>query len=68
MKKKDDSVRRSIKFDDANFNLVMDVRVNDQWKRISAEEAREVARKSPEINSGPVSMGSDDITAFLNKK
>ena len=67
MKKKDENVRRSIKFDDQTFSLVMDVKIGENWKRITAEEAKEAAKNNPDIKAGPDTMKSGDIAAFLSK-
>ena len=48
MKKKDPDVRRAVKFDDSNFSLVMDIKVKGTWRRITAAEAKEVAKNTPE--------------------
>ena len=68
MKKKDENLRRSIKFDDQKFSLVMAVRIDGNWRRISAEEAKDVAKNNPDITVGPSTMKSGDIAAFLSKK
>ena len=68
MKKKDENVRRSIKFDDVNQSLVMDIKIDGVWKRITSEEAKAAAEQNPDIQAGPTTMGSADIAAFLSKK
>ena len=68
MKQKEAEVRRSVKFDDEQFDLVMDIKIDGNWKRITAEQAKEISKQNPEISSGPERMSNDDITSFLNKK
>lgn len=68
LQQKDSDLRRSIKFDDQNYNLVMDVMINNFWKRISAEQAKDVAKANPEVSSGPNLMETKDITDLLGKK
>ena len=67
MKQNDTEVRRSIKFDDANYNLVLDVKVEDVWRRITPDQAKQVAKTNPEVSSGPREMSSADIEAFFKK-
>ena len=68
MKQKEPEVRRSVKFDDAIYDLVMDIKIGDSWKRITAEQGREIIREDPAINSGPERMSTSDIVNFLGKK
>lgn len=68
MKKRDPNLRRSVKFDDENRDLVMDVRVDGEWKRITSEQAKQAAKQSPDITVGPAKMSSADISKFLGAK
>ena len=66
MRAMDRGVRRVIKFDDDNMDLVMDVKIGDSWKRIKPAEAN-VAKLSRTFtsNSGPQEMSSAGIAAFF---
>lgn len=68
LKQTDDSIRRSIKFDDDAENLVMDIFVDGAWSRIRPEEAKAVAEKNPSVASGPKVLSADKISGILNKK
>lgn len=65
MKQTDDDVRRSIKFNDSDFNLILDVKVGGSWRRITPEQARAVAAVNPNIGSGPKEMSTKDIEDFF---
>lgn len=66
MKKIDKNTKRSIKFDDCNLDLVMDVKVGDDWMRINATEARAVCRENPDLRAGPKKMDRKRISKFLS--
>ena len=40
-------VKRSVKFDDANMNLALDICISGQWKRILPHEAKEALKAAP---------------------
>lgn len=61
-------VKRAIKFDDDNMDLMLDVRVNDEWRRITPDEARVAARNNPNIRIGPKKLKGGDIAALLGKE
>ena len=44
LKQKDGQIQRSIKFDDQNYNLVMDIRTDGVWKRVTEAQAKEIAK------------------------
>ena len=68
MKQKEADTRRSIKFDDNEHDLVMDVRIGGEWNRITAAHAKKVALENPDINAGPKPLDVAGITKFLTKK
>ena len=68
LKQKEADIRRSVKFDDQNFDLVMDVRIGGNWKRISASQAREIASNNSDIKSGPETMETSEISKLLARK
>lgn len=57
--------KRSIKFDDENLDLFLDIKVNEEWTRITPREAREAARANPSIKIGPRKLTGEDITALV---
>ena len=63
----DDTVRRAIKYDDAAMDLVMDVRVGDEWRRIHPAEARIAVDNNPHIKRGPTELKNQDLTELLSK-
>ena len=66
MKKAGKNVKRSIKYNDNARDLVMDVKVDEEWVRISAAEARAVCKANPELRTGPKKMGRSEIAKFLS--
>lgn len=64
----DQSIRRAVKFDDTSFDLMMDIKVGDEWKRIRPAEARATLEKNPHIKRGPIEMSSDCLSDLLEKK
>ena len=66
MKMANEGIKRSIKFDDDNFSLMLDIQLPGQeWRRIRPEQAREARRSDPSLNSGPLEMTSDMISGTL---
>lgn len=63
----DPTIRRSIKFDDSSFDLIMDVKIGEEWKRIRPEEARLSLQANPHLRRGPEEMSHTDITSLLAK-
>ena len=68
LRQSDESIRRSIKFDDVHEDLIMDVKVDGVWSRITPDEARKVCEETPEVYSGPRSLSAEKITGILKKK
>ena len=68
LKQTDETIRRSIKFDDEQEDLVMDVFVDGAWSRIRPEEAKAVAADNPAIASGPKVLSASKISGLLKKK
>ena len=68
MKAVDSSVRRVVKFDDSNQDLVLDVRIGDEWKRVRPSEAQ-AAKMSKTFRStnGPAEMNSSSIADFFGR-
>ena len=68
LKQTDETIRRSIKFDDEREDLVMDVFVDNAWQRIRPEEAKKVADENPDISSCPKILSAAGISSILKKK
>ena len=60
-------VKRAIKFDDPNRDLMLDIRINNEWQRITPAEARVAAERNPRIKLGPKKLGSGAISALVNQ-
>lgn len=58
-------VRRAIKFDDASRGLVLDIRIDNEWRRVTPQEAKEAAKTNPDIRAGPKKLDSAGISALL---
>ena len=60
-------VRRVIKFDDDNQDIMMDVKIGDSWKRIRPSEALAAKRSKTFVApSGPEEMDSTNIADFFS--
>ena len=51
IKQKNPGIKRAVKFDDLRQDLYLDICINDQWKRISPTEAKQVMKEVPLSNS-----------------
>ena len=58
-------VRRAIKFDDVARDLVLDIRINNEWRRVTPGEAAEAARTNPAIRAGPRKLDSAGIAELI---
>ena len=59
-------VKRSVKFDDANMDLFLDICINDQWKRILPGEAKEALKAAPlPATGGSRSLTVGDLAALI---
>lgn len=66
MKLSKPELKCSLRFDDANLGLVLDIQVPGQdWQRIRPDEARAVGRTGPSLRSGPQEMSGDMISGFV---
>ena len=66
MKRVDADIRRVVKFDDDSMDLMMDVRVNDVWRRVRPSDAIRAKRSNPNLSkNGPQDMTLDNITDFF---
>ena len=52
-------------FDDENLDVIMDVKINDQWKRIRPSEAINAKKYTPTLTSMPLEMLSANISDFF---
>ena len=62
----DETVRRAVKFDDAALDLMMDVKLGDEWKRIRPAEARVAVQNNPKIRRGPEEMTGEDLSSLVS--
>ena len=61
-----DGVRRSVKFDDLNLNIFMDIKIGSQWKRITPEEARRVSANLPQATrNNSREFSTEDLSALV---
>lgn len=67
LKAADDSVRRSVKFDDSALDLMMDVKLGEDWKRIRPSEARVALLNNPKLRRGPEEMTSEDLSGLISR-
>ena len=67
-KRKSTGCEEAIKFGDENMDLMLDVRVNDEWRRNTPSEARSAARENPDIRVGPKRLQGGDIVQLIGKK
>lgn len=66
MKLSNAGTKRSIKFDDEVYGLMLDVQVPGQdWQRIRPQQAREARRSTPSLRSGPLELTSDMISGLI---
>ena len=65
MRKMDPEVRRVVKFDDENQDLMMDVRVGGEWRRVYPSDARAARNHNPNLSFGPSTMTSANISDFF---
>ena len=58
-------VRCVIKFDDDAQDVIMYVKIGDEWKRVRPGDALRAKRNNPSLVSGPVNMSVENITDFF---
>ena len=59
-------IKRSIKFDDENLGLILDVQIpGKDWTRIRPNQARAAKRSDPLLRSGPAKLSSEMITEAI---
>ena len=67
MRKMDQDVRRVVKFDDENQDLMMDVRIGGEWRRVYPSDARAAPNHNPNLSFGPAAMTSANISDFFTR-
>ena len=66
IKKNNPGVRRAVKFDDEKQDIYMDIKIGDQWRRITPAEARQVAPSLPSSGSrGSRNLSVEDLSALV---
>ena len=61
----DESIKRAINYDDSAMDLIIDIKVGDEWRRIRPDEARETLEKNPHIKRCPTEINSDGLSQLL---
>ena len=62
-------MKRSVKFEDEEMGLVLDVQMpGEEWRRIRPSQARAARESDPTLRSGPLDFSSDMLTKALTKK
>ena len=65
LRESDPSIKRAVKYNDAEMDLIMDVKVGEEWRRIRPAEARASLQNNPKIKRGPEEMSSSDLDQLL---
>ena len=67
IKAKNQGVKRSIKFDDLEQNIYLDICIAGQWKKITPTEAKNALKKLPTSSASMVSntLSGDDISSLI---
>ena len=61
------SIRRVIKYDDQNLDVMMDVKIGDSWRRIRPPEAQAAKQaNSFSATNGPQELSSVNIADFFS--
>lgn len=63
----DPDIRRAVKYDDSAFDLVMDVKLGNEWKRIRSDEARKTLSENPQLRRGPEEISAGSLSELLSK-
>ena len=66
MRRMDQEVRRVVKFDNEKQDLMMDVRVGGEWRRVYPTDARAARNHNPNLSFGPAAMTSANISDFFS--
>lgn len=66
MKMANSGMKRSIKFDDEDLGLMLDVQIpGEDWRRIRPDQARAARRSEPHLRTGPVELSSQMIASSI---
>ena len=66
MKLVNKEVKRSVKFEDDTYGLMLDIQLPGQeWRRVRPEQARQARRADPLVHSGPLDMTQDMIAGAV---
>ena len=59
-------MKRSIKFDDERYGIMLDIQLPDQeWRRIRPDQARDARRMEPSLREGPLELSGDMIAGVV---
>lgn len=65
IKSKHEGVRRSVKFDDINQDIYMDILIGGNWRRISSSQAKLAVKNLPEQGASKRDLTADDLTSLV---
>ena len=66
VKQKNPGVKRSVKFDDRNMGLYLDMFVSGKWKRVTPDEAKQVLKEVPSASTASsTSISVADLTDLV---
>ena len=69
MKEANKNMKRSLKFDDANLGLILDIQLQgEEWKRVRPDQARQASQSNPALRSGPLELSVDMIAGVVQPK
>lgn len=58
-------VKRSVKFDDSNMGLYLDICINDKWKRIFPAEAKKALKTATTPSTSDRTLSVDDLSNLI---
>ena len=66
IKQNNGGVRRNVKFDDENMDIFMDIKIGDQWRRITPAEAKQAASAAPrDSGRGSRNLSVEDLSTLV---
>ena len=69
LKKKNPRIKRNVKFDDAEMDLVLDFNIDPdagEWKRVSATQAKLMKQKITSTNGQSALLSNDELGSMLD--
>ena len=65
IKTRNPDTKRSVKFDDANLNLYLDICISGKWRRIGPDEAKQALKAVPLEDNSRVAMSVEELTGLM---